>query len=96
MVQKDCYVADANQQIEFETAREVPLSDQSVASTFRSKQSIPLSEHYTYRFQLKEKNSKGGKDTIVINQLPVASMQQVGTVAPGSQVELAAEIYINS
>lgn len=96
MAQKDCYVTDVEQKIEFEATSEVSLSDQRVASTFRSRQSIPLSEYYGYRFQLKERNINGDKDIIVINQLPVASMQQVGIVASGTQAGLAAEIYINS
>lgn len=94
MAKKDCYIVDSEQKIEFEAIGDVALADESIASIFRTKQSIPLSEHYPFCFQLKEKSSKG--DNIVIDRLPVAGIRQVGRGAPGQQNRVASEIYINS
>jgi hypothetical protein len=74
--------------------REEMLADNRIAYTFRSKQQIPLNEHYPFRFQLKQKAQ--GDETVVIPRLPVASVRQVGMEAVAEQVTIVSEIYINS
>jgi len=70
------------------------LSDQSLAYTFRSKKKIPFNDYYPFRFQLKHKDQ--GDEVVVINQLPVASVKQIGTEQIANHATVVAEIYINS
>jgi len=91
---KGFYIVDPDNQVEFETTGEEMLSDRSIAYTFRSKQQIPLNEHYPFRFQLKQKGQAG--ETVVIPRLPVANIKQVGMEAVAEQETIVSEIYINS
>lgn len=88
------YVVDSDNQVEFETTGEETLSDRKLAYTFRSKQRIPLTEVYQYRFQLKQKGQNG--ETVVIPSLPFASVRQVGRDTVAEQDTIVSEIYINS
>ncbi len=94
MAKESSYIFDPNNQVEFEALGETSLSDQRVAFTFRSKQSIPLNEHYAFRFQLKEKGS--GSERVLINRLPVASITSIGKEFVAEKEILVSEIYINS
>jgi hypothetical protein len=87
-------VFDPDKQFEFESTGEELLSDQSVAYTFRSKKQIPFNDYYPFRFQLKQKGQ--GDEVVVINQLPVASVKQIGTEKIADHATVVAEIYINS
>ena len=88
------YIYDPDNQIEFEALGETPLSDQRIAYTFRSIQSIPLNEHYAFRFQLKEKVL--GDENVLINRLPVACVSKTGKEVVVEQEMVVSEIYINS
>lgn len=88
------YVDDPERKIEFESTGEETLSGRKLAYTFRSKQQIPLTENYQYRFQLKRKGQNG--ETVVIPSLPVASVRQVGKDTVAEQDATVSEIYINS
>ena len=87
-------IVDPDSRVEFEVQDEELLADQSVAYTFRSKHRIPLSEHYPFRLQLKQKGQ--GDETVVIPCLPVASVNQVGTDVLGEKTTVVSEIYVNS
>jgi len=87
-------VVDPDKQVEFEATGQELLADRRVAYTFRSKQPIPLNEHYPFRFQLKQQNQ--GNETVVIHNLPVASVRQAGTDMVAEQATVVSEIYINS
>ena len=88
------YVVDPDRQFEFESTGEEQLSDQSLAYTFRSKKQIPFNDFYPYRFQLKQKGR--GDELVVIDQLPVASIKQIGEDKIKGRAAVVAEIYINS
>lgn len=94
MARKSSYIFDPDHQVEFDTLGETSLPDQRVALTFRSKQSIPLNEHYDFRFQLKERAPGGGN--VLINRLPVACITQTGREVVTEQRMVVSEIYINS
>lgn len=87
-------IIDPDNQFEFETTGEEMLSDESIAYTFRSRQRIPLYEHYRFRFQLRQKGQSG--ETTVIPSLPYASVRQSGAEAIAGKEVIVSEIYINS
>jgi len=87
-------VVDPDNKFEFETTGQELLSGQRLAFTFRSKQRIPLYEHYPFRFQLRQ-NGEAGEST-VIPSLPVASAGRIGSDAIADQEIIVSEIYINS
>ena len=88
------YIDDPDNKIEFETTGEETLAGRRRAYTFRSKQRIPLTENYPYRFQLKQKGQNG--ETVVIPSLPFASVEKVGMETIAEQQAIVSEIYINS
>lgn len=88
------YVEDPDNEVEFESTGEETLDGRKRAYTFRSKQRIPITESYRYRFQLKQKGQNGG--TVVIPSLPFASVKQVGMDTVAEQPAMVSEIYINS
>jgi len=90
MAKETSYIVDSDHNIEFEALGSTTLSDESVAFTFRSMQKIPFNEHYSFRFQLKEKSV--GSEHVLINRLPVACVTQTGL----EQEKIISEIYINS
>jgi hypothetical protein len=58
---EDSYVADLNNETEFEFAGVESLADNRAALTFRSKTTLPFRERSDCRFQLRDRNSGGGK-----------------------------------
>lgn len=88
------YIDDPDNKIEFETTGEETLAGRMRAYTFRSKQRIPITENYQYRFQLKQKGQNG--ETVVIPSLPFASVEKVGMDTIAEQQAIVSEIYINS
>jgi hypothetical protein len=88
------YIDDPDNKIEFETTGEETLAGRKRAFTFRSKQRIPITENYQYRFQLKQKGQNG--ETVVIPSLPFASVEKVGMDTIAEQQAMVSEIYINS
>jgi len=94
MARAGSYIFDPDNQVEFDALGETSLPDQRVAFTFRSKQSIPLNEHYDFRFQLKEQGLGG--ESVLINRLPVACITQTGKEVVAEQRMVVSEIYINS
>ena len=94
LAKESSYIIDPDNQVEFESLGETSLSDQRVAFAFRSKHSIPLNEHYTFRFQLKEKGPVG--ENVLINRLPVACIANTGKDVLAEQGTVVSEIYINS
>lgn len=88
------FVVDPDKRFEFEATGEETLADRNTAFTFRSKQQIPLNEHYAFRFQLKQKTRNG--ETVIIPRLPFASIERVGMDAISERETIVSEIYINS
>jgi len=94
MVQKNAYIYDADEKVEFESAGKVTLEGQRIAKVFKSKQNIPLNEKYSLHFQLKEKAPEGEK--ILIDRLPVACLDHVGKEVVAEEETVVSEIYVNS
>lgn len=94
MAKESSYIVDPDNRVEFETLGKAFLSDHRVAFTFRTKQSIPLNEHYAFRFQLKENGPAG--ENVIINRLPYACVTNTGKDVLADQGVLVSEIYINS
>ena len=93
MTKNKSYIADLNNETEFEDTGRASLPDNRRALTFRSKQRIPLREKSEYRFQLREKNPNGGK--VIIRRLPVASAGQYYKELVDGKEAIVSEIFIN-
>ena len=93
MAREDSYIADLNKETEFDFAGRESLSDNRVALTFRSKTHIPLQEKSECRFQLRERNSGGGK--VLINRLPVASANQISREVVEGEEAFVSEVFVN-
>ena len=91
---EDYYVVDPDDEIQFDALGEEFLTDRKRAFTFRSKQKIPLSEDYSFQFQLKKKDR--GVDALMIDGLPVADVKQAGKERAAGADNIVSEIYINS
>ncbi|MCP4432941.1 MAG: hypothetical protein GY806_18365 [Gammaproteobacteria bacterium] len=91
---EDYYVVDPDNVIQFETLGEEFLPGRKRVFTFKSKQKIPLTEDYSFQFQLKKKDR--GMDALIIDGLPVADVKQVGKDSPTGADNIVSEIYINS
>ena len=94
LAKQKSYIFDPENRIEFESLGEAELAGERVALTFRSKQKIPLNERYDFRFQLREEASGGQQ--VLIQRLPVASINQTGKEVVAGQGMVVSEIYINS
>jgi len=93
MTKNKSYIADLNNETEFEDTGRASLPDNRRALTFRSKQRIPLREKSEYRFQLREKDPNGGK--VIIRRLPVASAGQYYKELVDGKEAIVSEIFIN-
>lgn len=88
------HVVDPEDRVEFDGMDEEVLADDRLAFTFRSRQPIPLHEYYPFRLQLVQRER--GAETVVIDSLPVASIEQIGLDRSAEQTSTLSEIYINS
>lgn len=93
IAKRNAYIADMNNETEFELAGEAVLSDDRTALAFRSKHPLPLRERSDYRFQLRERGPGGGK--ILIQRLPVASADQFYRETIDGKNVAVSEVYIN-
>ena len=93
MTKKKSYIADLNNETEFEDTGQTALPGNRIALTFRSKKKIPLQEKSEFRFQLKEKDPNGGK--VLIKRLPVASAGQFYREIIDGNEAIVSEIFIN-
>ncbi len=93
MARKSAYIADVNNETEFESAGKAVVSDHRTALIFRSKGPIPLREKSPYRFQLKDRGPGGSK--VLIQRLPVASPEQFYLDRIDGEDVMVSEIYIN-
>jgi hypothetical protein len=87
-------IVDSDKQVEFESTGEEMMADRNRAYTFRSRQQIPLNEHYPFKFQLRQKGQAG--EATIIPSLPFASVHQAGAESIAGIDEIVSEIYINS
>jgi hypothetical protein len=87
------FITDLNHEIEFEATGRASLPGNRMAMTFRSKQRIPLREKSEYRFQLREKETNGGR--VLIRRLPVASAGQFYKETVDGKEAIVSEIFIN-
>ena len=93
VIERKSYIADQDNEMEFEDTGRDLLPDNREALTFRSKKRIPLRERSEYRFQLKEIGPNGGK--VIIRRLPVASAgQYIKEIVDGKEA-IVSEIFIN-
>lgn len=90
---KHAYIADLDNETEFESAGDAVLPDHRTALIFRSKVSLPLRDRSRYRFQLKDPGSGGGK--ILIQRLPVATPDRLYLDMIDGKEVMVSEIYIN-
>ena len=87
------YIADLNDQTEFEAIGHISLPNEKIALTFRSKEPIPLQEKFDQRFQLRANGTREGK--VLMKRLPVASTSHIDKeVVKGKEV-VVSEIFIN-
>ncbi len=87
------YLSDVDGVAEFVSMGKERLADHREAMTFRSKKKLPLKASFDYRFQLKEKDSNGGK--VIIKRLPMAEITRFGREVIDGSSEVVSEIYIN-
>ena len=87
------YIADLNNEAQFEFVGESVFSESRTAFTFMSKKTIPLMERSSYRFQLRDKVTNGGK--VLIKRLPVASTNQIFKEKINGKETVVSEIFIN-
>jgi len=87
------FVFDPEGRIEFDATGPDRLADGTPVLTYRSKRSIPLSESFDFKFQLKQK--KNGVDKVLYRQLPFARVGQAGKEVVAQQAVAVSEIYIN-
>ncbi len=93
MARENLHIADLDSETEFASAGVESLSDNRTALTFRSKTTLPLQERSTYRFQLRDGNSGGGK--VLIRRLPVAPASQIYQEVIDGQEAFVSEMFIN-
>lgn len=93
LAKRKAYIADANNDMEFEPMGETVLNDHRHALLFRSKRPIPLREKAEYRFQLREQASGAGK--VLIQRLPVATADQFYKETINGQDVMVSEVYVN-
>jgi hypothetical protein len=93
LTQKNLYISDSKNEVEFEKSNGSNLIGEKSAVVFRSTTALPLLENSHYRFQLKEKNSGNGRT--LINRLPVASPDQICLDKLQNEEITASEIFIN-
>jgi hypothetical protein len=93
LAKEDFYVNDQDEAIEFVAVGESSLADNRTALAFISKTLLPLREKSQYRFQLRDKNSGGGR--ILIRRLPVASASHISKEVIDGEVSLVSEMFIN-
>lgn len=93
MTKTKSYIADLNNEIEFEESGSELLPVSRTALIYRSKKKLPLREKSDFRFQLKEKDPNGGK--VLIKRLPVASASQFTMETINGAEAIVSEIFIN-
>lgn len=93
LAKADFYVNDREEQIEFVPEGETFLADNRLALSFRSKTLLPFRERSNYHFQLRDKNSGGGR--VLIRRLPVASPGQISRETIDGAKTLVSEMFIN-
>lgn len=93
LAKRSAYIADANNDIEFDALGETALTGHRRALLFRSKRPIPLREKTEYRFQLRERGTGTGK--ILIPRLPVATADQFYKETIDGQDVMVSEVYVN-
>lgn len=87
------YINDREEQVEFVPEGQVSLAGERVALAFRSKTLLPLGERSNYHFQLRDRNSGGGR--VLIRRLPVASPGQTIRETIDGENTLVSEMFIN-
>lgn len=95
LARQDVYIADLDEQVEFEPLGETKVSPHHRASAYRSKVLLPLTRTPPFRFQLREKNS--GNSRVLIRRLPVASAEQLSRDRLDDERSVSvSEIFVNS
>jgi len=93
LAREGVYLADADGSAEFIAMGKEQLAGYREAMTFRSEKKLPLKASFDYRFQLKERDSNGGK--VIIKRLPMAEVTRFGREVIDGSSEVVSEIYIN-
>jgi hypothetical protein len=93
LAREGCYVNDREEQVEFVPEGQVSLAGERVALAFRSKTLLPLGERSNYHFQLRDRNSGGGR--VLIRRLPVASPGQTIRETIDGENTPVSEMFIN-
>ena len=93
MANEDFYVTDQDDNVEFEVEGESWLGNNRTALAIRSKTLLMMQERSQYRFQLRDKNSGGGR--VLIRRLPVASAASVSQEIIEGEMAFVSEIFIN-
>jgi len=86
-------IVDLDNDVGFEPPEPIALCDKRPALAFRSKVALPLRQHSTCRFQLRETGS--GRNKVLIKRLPVAAATGLHRhLVKGKEVPVS-EIYVN-
>jgi hypothetical protein len=93
LARESYYVNDREEQVEFVAEGQVSLAGERFALAFRSKTLLPLGERSNYHFQLRDRNSGGGR--VLIRRLPVASPGQAIRESIDGENTLVSEMFIN-
>lgn len=91
---QEAFIVDTDGHIQFEALGRIALSDARRSLAYQTTQSIPLSQHYDFRFQLKTQSQEGEK--VLIKRLPLACVSRSGKEEVAGQGQVVSEIYVNS
>ena len=92
---QDVYIADLDEQVEFEPLGETEVSTRHRASAYRSKVPLPLTRTPPFRFQLRERNGENSR--VLIRRLPVASAEYLSRDRLNDEHSISvSEIFVNS
>lgn len=86
-------IVDLDNDVGFDPPEAIALSDKRPALAFRSKVALPLRQHSTCRFQLRETGS--GRNKVLIKRLPVAAANGLHRHQVKGEEIPVSEIYVN-
>lgn len=93
MAREDLFIADLDNETEFEFTGEETVGESRTALAFKSTTTVPIRERSDRRFQLRDKGSGNGR--VVIRRLPVASASQISKEMIDGEEALVSEMLIN-
>ena len=93
LANEDFYVNDQDENVEFISEGQFSLAGNRTALAIRSTTMLSMRERSQYRFQLRDRNSGGGR--VLIRRLPVASAANISKEVIEGEMAFVSEIFIN-